>query len=283
MDDRRVITAQEITETVARLCVEANYQIAPDIRGALSRAARAESGEPARGVLACLLDNADIASRGELPLCQDTGLAVVFAEVGQEVRIEGGSFAGAIEQGVRDGYVGGCLRKSVVRDPIDRVNTGDNTPCFIHTEIVPGDRLRLTVAPKGAGSENMSALAMLKPSQGIDGVKEFVVDTVRRADSNPCPPIIVGVGVGGTFEIAALSAKRALLREVGAHNADPSWAEVERELLRRVNELGIGPAGLGGTTTALAVNIEVRAAHIASLPVAVNIGCHSTRHASALI
>jgi fumarate hydratase subunit alpha len=275
----REIDARDVESAVAKLCVGANYYISEDIRAAIIRASEDEEGELPREVLGALLENAEIASEGELPLCQDTGMAVVFVELGQDVRVTGGSLREAINEGVRRGYKEGYLRASVVSDPVDRVNTGDNTPAVINFDVVPGDRLRIIVAPKGFGSENMGRLAMLTPSQGLSGVKDFVVDTVRLAGPNPCPPVIVGVGVGGTADYAALMAKRALLRPVGSQAGSPFWREVELDLLDEINSLGIGPAGLGGQTTALAVHIETFPTHIAGLPVAVNIGCHSTRHA----
>ncbi|MDR1472604.1 MAG: fumarate hydratase [Synergistaceae bacterium] len=275
----REIDARDVETAVAKLCVDANYRISEDIREALVQGAERETGELAREVLGSLVLNAVIASEGELPLCQDTGMAVVFVELGQDVRVVGGSLRDAINEGVRRGYREGYLRASVVSDPIDRVNTGDNAPAVINFDVVPGGKLRITVAPKGFGSENMSRLVMLTPSQGIAGVKDFVVDTVKLAGPNPCPPVIVGVGVGGTADYAALMAKRALLRPVGVHNESQLWHVIERDLLAEINSLGIGPAGLGGETTALAVNIETFPTHIAGLPVAVNIGCHSTRHA----
>jgi fumarate hydratase subunit alpha len=275
----REIDAYRVAEEVAKLCIESNYIISGDIREAIRTARDAETNETSRDVLGQLLENADIAGEGDVPLCQDTGMTVVFVEIGQDVRIVGGSLREAIDQGVSMGYSEGYLRASVVADPIDRVNTWDNTPAVIHFDIVPGDKLKITVAPKGFGSENMSRLAMLTPSQGIAGVKEFVVDAVRRAGPNPCPPIIVGVGVGGTMEYAALLAKRALLRPVGTRNDNWLWRGLEEELLDAINALDIGPAGLGGKTTALAVHIETYPTHIAGLPVAVNIGCHATRHA----
>ena len=276
----REIPAETIIETVAALCIEANLHLNPDIRHAFEAARAAEAEDMPRSVLTQMLANADVAAEKRLPICQDTGMAVVFAEVGQEVHITG-NLADAIHEGVRRGYERGYLRKSVVRDPVDRVNTKDNTPAVIHYTIVPGDRLRLTVAPKGFGSENMSALRMLVPSDGMDGVKRVVLDTVRAAGSNPCPPIVVGVGVGGTMEKAALMAKEALLRPVGTASENEMWAQAERELLTDINKLDIGPAGFGGRTTALAVHIKPYPTHIAGLPVAVNIGCHVTRHAEA--
>lgn len=275
----REISASAITDAVARLCIEANYRLTPDIRGAFVRGQACEVRDVARDVLDQLIQNADIAAEGLLPICQDTGMTVVFVRLGQDVHITGGAFRGAIDEGIRRGYAEGYLRKSVVRDPTRRVNTGDNTPGIVYTEVVPGDSIHLVVAPKGFGSENMSAVAMLTPSQGIDGVKRVVMDTVRRAGPNPCPPIVVGVGVGGTMEYAALIAKRALLRPVGSSHADAYWADAEASLLREINATDIGPAGLGGVTTALAVHIETYPTHIAGLPVAVNIGCHATRHA----
>ena len=229
-------------------------------------------------VIERLIENAEIAQRERVPMCQDTGMAVVFAEIGQELHVAGGDLTEAINEGVRRGYEKGYLRNSVVKDPFVRVNTGDNTPAVIHYDIIPGDSLRLIVAPKGFGSENMGGLKMCKPSEGLDGAMQFVVDTVERAGGNPCPPIIVGVGAGGTMEIATLLAKKCLLREVGKHNPDERLAKVEVELLDRINRLGIGPQGFGGVTTALAVNLEVYPTHIAGMPVAVNIGCHATRH-----
>jgi fumarate hydratase subunit alpha len=273
----REIDAELVSRAVAGLCVEANYDIAPDIAAAFKRARDAEEGELARCVMDDLLENAAIAAEGALPLCQDTGMAVVFVETGQDVHVTG-PLTDAINEGVRRGYEDGFLRKSVVSDPVRRANTKDNTPAIIHYDVVPGDSLVITVAPKGFGSENMSALSMLKPSDGIEGVKTFVVETVRKAGPNPCPPIAVGVGVGGTMDYACLLAKKALLRSVGSPNADAFWDEAERDLLDRINALGIGPAGLGGHTTALAVFIAPYPTHIAGLPVAVNIGCHSTRH-----
>ncbi|MDR0616108.1 MAG: fumarate hydratase [Synergistaceae bacterium] len=275
----REIDAELVASAVEGLCVDANYRISEDIARALKSASGAEESALARGVINDLLENAAIAGEGNLPLCQDTGMAVVFAEVGQDVHVSG-SLSCAINEGIRRGYESGYLRKSVVSDPIDRKNTKDNTPAVIHYDIVPGDSLLLTVAPKGFGSENMSALAMLKPSEGIEGVKKFVIETVRKAGPNPCPPVIVGVGVGGTADYAFLLAKKALLREVGSPNPAAFWDEAERELMAGINALGIGPAGLGGRTTALAVFIAPYPTHIAGLPVAVNIGCHSTRHRS---
>jgi len=274
----RELAAETITEAVAVLCVSANLFLNEDIRCAFEQARAAECTAMPREVLTQMLANADIAAEQRLPICQDTGMAVVFAGIGQDVHING-NLEDAINAGVRRGYEEGYLRKSVVRDPVDRVNTKDNTPAVIHYTIVPGDKVKLVVAPKGFGSENMSALRMLKPSDGMDGVKQAVLDAVKAAGSNPCPPIVVGVGVGGTMEKAALMAKKALLRPIGASNNSAMWADAERELLAGINALDIGPAGFGGRTTALAVHIDVFPTHIAGLPVAINIGCHVTRHA----
>lgn len=278
----RTITAREITDTIARLCIEANRTLSPDMTNALANARAAEPWPVAKAALDTICQNLDVAKETGLPICQDTGMAVVFADIGQEVFIEG-NFEQAVHDGVAKGYTEGFLRKSVVADPIRRGNTGDNTPAIIHTRLVPGDRVRLTVAPKGFGSENMSRLGMLRPSDGEQGVKDFVVETVRLAGPNPCPPVVVGVGVGGTFEKAALLAKQALLRPVGSHHADPYYAAMEDELLVRINALGIGPQGFGGATTALGVQIETYPTHIAGLPVAVNISCHVTRHKEAVL
>jgi len=282
-ENLREIHVDEITAKVAELCVSSCVVVAPDIRARIEEAARAESGGTARQVLADMLRNQDIARERAMPICQDTGMAVVFLEVGQDARIVGGALADAVNAGVRKGYEEGYLRKSVVADPIRRENTKDNTPAIVHCEIVPGSALKITVAPKGFGSENMSRLAMLVPAQGIDGVMDFVLETVTLAGPNPCPPIVVGVGVGGTFDHAAKMAKQALLRETGAHHPDPFWADVESRLLERINATGIGPAGFGGRTTALAVHVNVFATHIAGLPVAVNIGCHANRHETGVL
>lgn len=279
----REIDCQQITEAVSRMCLTTNCLISPDIRAALVRAEAQESSPLGREVLGTLLQNARVAEEEMIPICQDTGLSVVFVEIGQEVHITGGSLEEAINAGVVRGYRDGFLRKSVVADPIRRINTGDNSPAVIHYQIVPGDRLKLTLAPKGFGSENMSALKMLKPSQGLEGVKNFVLETLAQAGPNPCPPLVLGVGVGGTMEKAALLAKTALLRPVGEINEDPFWAEVEKDLLAAVNRLDIGPAGFGGQTTALGLHILCYPTHIAGLPVAVNIGCHVNRHAEEIL
>ncbi|MBQ4549938.1 MAG: fumarate hydratase [Oscillospiraceae bacterium] len=279
----RELDVSVIRDAVARLCVEANTRLPEDVRAAIRDFQTREDWGIARGVLDQIVENYQIAHRENVPICQDTGMACVFLEVGQEVHFVGGSLYDAVNEGVRRGYTEGYLRKSVVRDPIRRGNTGDNTPAMIHTDIVPGDRVTITVAPKGFGSENMSAVKMLKPSDGLDGVKQFILDTVEKAGSNPCPPMVVGVGIGGTFEKAAYLAKKALIRPLDVRNPDPYYAELEQELLDRINALGIGPQGFGGMTTALGLNIEVLPTHIAGLPCAVNIGCHATRHATEVL
>jgi len=272
------IMAEEIISAVEKLCIEANYNLGSDIMIGFQQALKEEPSPLGRVVLKRLIENAEIAQTERVPMCQDTGMAVFFVSMGQDLHVVGGSLTEAINEGVRRGYDKGYLRKSVVKDPFDRVNTRDNTPAVIHYDIVPGDALHLVVAPKGFGSENMGGLKMCKPSEGLEGAMQFVVDTVDRAGGNPCPPIIVGVGVGGTMEKATILAKRALLREVGKHNPEERLAKIEEELLDRINRLGIGPQGFGGVTTALAVNLEVYPTHIAGMPVAVNIGCHATRH-----
>ena len=280
----REITAQEITDTVARLCVEANYYLPEDVLASLQAAREAEPSPMGKEVLDRILENADIARREQMPLCQDTGLTVIFLEIGQEVHIVGGGLVEAINEGVRTGYIEGYLRKSVVAHPFSkRINTRDNTPAVIHTEIVPGDTLKITVAPKGGGSENMSFLGMLKPADGRQGVIDFVVNSVDKAGANPCPPIIVGVGVGGTIDQTTRIAKKALLRQVDEAHPDPEVAALEADILERVNRLGIGPQGFGGRTTALAVHVETFPCHIASMPVVVNIQCHSARHKEAVL
>ncbi|HWQ89998.1 MAG TPA: fumarate hydratase [Desulfitobacteriaceae bacterium] len=272
------IQVQEIIEAVEQLCISANYDLGEDVRKACRQALQEERSPLGHQVLECLLENAEIARTERVPICQDTGMAVLFVEAGQDLHIMGGSLTEALNEGVRRGYEKGYLRKSVVADPFERVNTGDNTPAVIHYEIVPGDKLRIIVAPKGFGSENMGGLKMCKPSEGLEGAMQFVIDTVDRAGGNPCPPIIVGVGVGGTMEKAALLAKKALIREVGQPNPQKRLAQIETELLEQINLLGIGPQGFGGTVTALAVNLEVFPTHIAGMPVAVNINCHAARH-----
>jgi len=280
----REINVDVVTKTIEELCIDANYNLPPDVKGALEEAVKMEESPLGKEILLDILKNAEIAGRDQVPICQDTGLAVIFLELGQDVRLVGGDLNEAINEGVRRGYKNGYLRKSSVDDPfLVRKNTNDNTPAIIHTTIVPGDKVKIIVAPKGGGSENMSALAMLKPSDGVKGIKRFVVDTVDKAGSNPCPPIIVGVGIGGTIEMTTLIAKKALLRTIGEHNQNPEVAKLEKELLEEINKLGIGPQGFGGRITALAVNIETFPAHIASMPVAINIQCHAARHKEAII
>ena len=280
----RELNVDVITNTVENLCIESNYFLPRDVKKALEDAVLKEESPVGRDTLLDILKNAEIAERNQVPICQDTGLTVVFVELGQDLRVVGGDFNEAINEGVRRGYKNGYLRKSVVDDPfLVRKNTGDNTPAIIHTTIVKGDKLKITIAPKGGGSENMSALRMLTPSEGVKGIKKFIVDTVDKAGSNPCPPVIVGVGIGGTIEMTALIAKKALLRTIGEHNPDPEVAKLESELLAEINNLGIGPQGFGGRITALAVNIETFPAHLASMPVAVNIQCHAARHKEAVL
>ncbi|MBR6793307.1 MAG: fumarate hydratase [Clostridia bacterium] len=273
----RTIEASKITETVKRLCIEANCHLTSDLKNCICSFHEKETWPQAKEILERIIENYEIADEKNQPVCQDTGVACVFLKVGQDVHIEG-DVTEAVNEGVRQGYGEGYLRKSVVRDPLDRVNTGDNTPAMLYVELVPGDKLEITVAPKGFGSENMSKIAMLRPSDGLQGVKDFVKKTVEEAGPNPCPPIVVGVGIGGTFDKAAYLAKKALLRPVDQRNAAPFYAELEEQLLEEINALGIGPQGFGGLTTALAVNIEQYPTHIAGLPVAVNINCHVTRH-----
>ena len=273
----REVNAQQITEVVAKLCIDANCHLSADIKNRLDEMCAQESWPQAKEILGRIIENYGIADRENVPVCQDTGVACVFLKIGQDVHIQG-DLTDAVNEGVRRGYGEGYLRKSVVRDPLDRVNTGDNTPAMLYTELVPGDKIEITVAPKGFGSENMSQIKMLRPSDGVEGVKEFVLKVVVEAGPNPCPPIVVGVGIGGTFDKAAYMAKKALLRSVDVPNEKPLYAELEKELLEKINALGIGPQGFGGKTTALAVNIETCPTHIAGLPVAVNINCHVTRH-----
>ncbi|MGD8625051.1 MAG: fumarate hydratase [Anaerolineae bacterium] len=280
----REIDTEQIIDTVAQLCIESNYYLGDDVLSTLRRYREEETSPVGREVLDQILENADIARKEQMPLCQDCGLTVVFVELGQEAHVVGGDLNRAIAEGVRRGYEKGYLRKSMVERPFSaRVNTKDNTPPVIHVSIVPGDRLKIIVAPKGGGSENMSRLGMLKPADGRQGVIDFVVEAVRQAGANPCPPIIVGVGVGGSAEKTVWLAKHALLREVGQPSPDPEVAELEAEILERVNRIGIGPQGFGGLTTALAVHAETYPCHIASLPVAVNIQCHSARHKEAVL
>ncbi len=274
----REICASKILETVERLCIEANEQLPEDVKCALRSCREKEDGVLARGVLDQIIENFEIAERESVPICQDTGMACVFLEIGQDVHITGGNLTEAVNEGVRRGYDRGYLRKSVVSDPIHRKNTRDNTPAMIYTEIVPGDQIKITVAPKGFGSENMSAIRMLKPSAGLQGIKDFILETVENAGPNPCPPMVVGVGIGGTFDKAALLAKKALMRPLDSSNPDPFYADLEEEMLKKINALGIGPQGFGGRTTAIGLNIETLPTHIAGMPCAININCHVTRH-----
>ena len=278
----KFINAEKITKAVADLCIQANICIGSDIRTALEKSRECESSPLAQSVLDTILKNADTAERERLPICQDTGMAIVFVSIGADIHING-DINKAINDGVRQGYREGYCRNSIVRDPIDRINTGDNTPAVIYYDFIPGDSMRITVAPKGFGSENMSAVRMLNPSDGLQGAEEFIVETVKSAASNPCPPVIIGIGIGGTTEKAALLSKQALLRRLDECNPNPFWAEVESRLLDRINALGIGPAGFGGRTTALGVHILTYPTHIAGLPVAVNIGCHATRHKTIIL
>lgn len=279
----RKIDAQKITEVVKRLCMEANYYLGDDVVKALKKAQRIEKSPIGKEIIKQILENSQIARKEKLPICQDTGFVVVFLELGQKINITGGNLYEAINEGVSQGYKEGFLRKSIVKDPLKRKNTGDNTPAVIHTEIVAGDKLKITVVPKGCGSENMSEIKMMSPSDGICGVEDFVVDRVNRSGGNPCPPIIVGVGIGGTFEKCAQLAKQALLRTIGIRNSDSFYADLEKRLLEKINNLGIGPMGLGGRVTALDVFVETYPCHIAGLPVAVNIQCHAARHKEAVV
>ncbi len=279
----REINANEITKAIARLCVEANLHLPCGMRERIEQSAEFEESELCRSVLGDIVANVDCAAELGVPICQDTGMVVVFAEIGQDVHIVGGAFEDAVNKGVAEGYVNGRLRLSIVGDPLERVNTGDNTPAVIHTRIVPGDKIRLTVAPKGFGSENMSRLKMFTPSAAKEDIVNFVTETVSLAGSNPCPPIVVGVGIGGDFEYSALLAKKALCRDLNVRHPKPLYAEMEQTMLEEINKLGIGSQGFGGTVTALYVNIEKSPTHIAGLPVAVNIGCHVTRHAETVL
>lgn len=279
----REIQVKDIIDAISQMCIDANCNIGKDIADAFEKYKETEQSLIGKGIIEQLQTNAKIAYEKQMPICQDTGMAVVFCEIGQDVHIVGGKLEDAINEGVRIGYEKGYLRKSVVKDPFDRVNTKDNTPAIIHYEIVDGDRVTLTLAPKGFGSENMSRIYMLKPSDGIEGAKEAIIKTVDDAGPNACPPMVVGVGIGGTFEKAAIMAKKALLRPVGEHSDITYVQELEKEMLDKINKLGIGPQGLGGSTTALAVNIETYPTHIAGLPVAINISCHVTRHETRII
>ena len=274
----REIPAAAITDAVEALCIEANTRLPADVKAALDAAEAAEPWPLAKETLGLLQQNLCVAKEKDLPICQDTGMACVFLEIGQDVHLTGGDLREAVDEGVRRGYTNGYLRKSVVRDPVRRGNTGDNTPAVLYTEIVPGEQVKITLAPKGFGSENMSAIRMFKPSAGLQGIKDFILETVEAAGPNPCPPIVIGVGIGGTFDKAALLAKKALMRPLDTRNPDPFYADLEKEMLEKVNALGIGPQGFGGRTTAIGLNIETMPTHIAGMPCAININCHVTRH-----
>lgn len=279
----REIEARQITDVIERLCIEANQNLPEDVQKAIRACRACEDWETAQGVLDKIIDNFEIAKAEQVPICQDTGMACVFLEIGQDVHITGGDLAEAVDEGVRRGYEKGYLRKSVVKDPVRRGNTGDNTPAMLYTEIVPGEQIKITVGPKGFGSENMSAIRMFKPSAGLQGIKDFILETVETAGPNPCPPMVVGVGIGGTFDKAALLAKKALMRPIDVPNPDPFYADLEKEMLEKVNALGVGPQGFGGRTTAIGLNIETMPTHIAGMPCAINISCHVTRHRSEVI
>lgn len=279
----REIEVQQITDVVERLCIAANQYLPEDVQCAIKNCRACEEWETAQGVLDNIITNFEIAKEEQVPICQDTGMACVFLEIGQDVHIVGGNLAEAVDEGVRRGYDKGYLRKSVVKDPVRRGNTGDNTPAVLYTEIVPGEQIKITVGPKGFGSENMSAIRMFKPSAGLQGIKDFIIETVENAGPNPCPPMVVGVGIGGTFDKAALLAKKALMRPLDERNADPFYADLENEMLEKINELGIGPQGFGGRTTAIGLNIETMPTHIAGMPCAININCHATRHKAEVI
>ncbi len=279
----KTILVKEITKHIKEMCMEANYRLSPDVKEKICQQAEEEKNHLGKQILSQLKENMEIAENELIPICQDTGMAVVFLKIGQDVHFEGGNLEDAVNEGIRQGYLDGYLRKSVVKDPIERENTKDNTPGVIHYEIVPGENVEITVAPKGFGSENMSRIVMLKPADGLDGVRKVILDTVKLAGPNACPPVVVGVGIGGTFEKCALLAKKALTRELGTQSQIPYVRELEKEMLEEINKLGIGPAGLGGTATALGINIETYPTHIAGLPVAVNMCCHVNRHITRII
>ena len=279
----REINVSVVTDVVERLCIDANTHLPGDVKCALKNCRACEDGEIAKGILDDIIENFEIADNENVPICQDTGMACVFLEVGQDVHFNGGDLYDAVNEGVRRGYANGYLRKSVVADPVRRGNTGDNTPAMIYVEIVPGEQVKITVGPKGFGSENMSAIRMFKPSAGLQGIKDFILETVEIAGPNPCPPMTVGVGIGGTIDKAALLAKKALMRPIDSENPDPYYADLEKEMLEKINVLGIGPQGFGGKTTAIGVNIETLPTHIAGMPCAININCHVTRHKSEVI
>lgn len=279
----REIDVSVLTDAIERLCIDANTHLPEDVKCAIRSCGSCEDGAIAQGILDNIIENFEIADRECVPICQDTGMACVFLEIGQDVHLYGGDLTEAVNEGVRRGYAKGYLRKSVVADPVRRGNTGDNTPSMLYTEIVPGDQVRITLGPKGFGSENMSAIRMFKPSAGIEGIKDFILETVENAGPNPCPPIVVGVGIGGTFDKAALLAKKALMRPLGSSHPDPYYAALEQEMLEKINALGIGPQGFGGKTTAIGLNIETLPTHIAGMPCAININCHVTRHKTEVI
>ena len=279
----REINVSTLTDVIERLCIEANEHLPEDVKCAIRDCRACEDGEIAKGVLDNIIENFEIADQEEVPICQDTGMACVFLEIGQDVHLTGGDLSEAVDEGVRRGYDKGYLRKSVVKDPVRRGNTGDNTPAMLYTEIVPGEQIKVTVGPKGFGSENMSQIRMFKPSAGLQGIKDFILEAVETAGPNPCPPMVVGVGIGGTFDKCALLAKKALMRPLDSSNPDPFYADLEKEMLEKINELGIGPQGFGGKTTAIGLNIETMPTHIAGMPCAVNINCHVTRHKSEVI
>ena len=279
----REIEVSKIIDVVEKLCIDANNHLPCDVKKAIEKCRACEDGEIACGVLDNIIENYNIADRENVPICQDTGMACVFLEIGQDVHLVGGDLTEAVNEGVRRGYANGYLRKSVVKDPVRRGNTGDNTPAMIYTEIVPGENVKITLGPKGFGSENMSAVRMFKPSAGLQGIKDFILETVEAAGPNPCPPIVIGVGIGGTFDKAALLAKKAIMRPLDTHHPDPYYADLEVEMLEKVNQLGIGPQGFGGKTTAIGLNIETLPTHIAGMPCAININCHVTRHKTEVI
>ena len=274
----RELNVSAITDVVARLCIEANNHLPNDVKCAIETCRACEDSSFAQSVLDKIIENYRIADSENVPICQDTGMACVFLEIGQDVHLVGGDLREAVDEGVRRGYDKGYLRKSVVADPIRRGNTGDNTPAMLYTEIVPGEKVKITVGPKGFGSENMSAIRMFKPSAGLQGIKDFILETVEAAGPNPCPPMVIGVGIGGTFDKVALLAKKALMRPLGSSHPDPYYADLERKMLEKINQLGIGPQGFGGKTTAIGLNIETMPTHIAGMPCAININCHVTRH-----
>ena len=279
----RSVDVSIVTKNIKEMCIQANHFLSEDMDIAMKNAVETEKAPLGKQILTQLQENLKIAGEDMIPICQDTGMACVFLEIGQDVHMVGGDLADAINEGVRRGYDKGYLRKSVVKDPVRRGNTGDNTPAMIYTEIVPGENIKITVGPKGFGSENMSAIRMFKPSHGLQGIKDFIIETVETAGPNPCPPMVVGVGIGGTFDKAALLAKKALMRPLDSSNPDPFYADLEKEMLEKINELGIGPQGFGGKTTAIGLNIETMPTHIAGMPCAININCHVTRHKTEVI